>query len=767
MAKRQIRKRTGKKAQITIFLIVGILLVVTAGLIYYFSSRGGDVLDEAQVISEQVPVQAQPVQRFVEKCIYDTAREAIERMGRHGGYIDPQDDVLSKRTFVYDETLPYESDGISIAGEMDGFVPYYWYLQSRTDCVECISTNEQSVKPDFVEEQINTYINRELEECLGGFTSFEGQGFDVVPGGQINANTVLTEKDVAISVTYPLTVIVGESATEMTRFGTRLPVRLREIIRTARRIALSSNQINFLEENMLNIISLYSGASTDRLPPLSHDEMSFTKRFWIKSQVEKQIKSLLVAYTPVLRVDGTDNSLNVQTDNIYETAAYNSMNLNVLLEPTDGMDVNFLYFDWPIHLEITPNQGEILTAYQTIRQNLLLAAPVITHKYKFNYDMSWPVLVQIRTKDAFFDNGYTFMFALEGNIRQNHNLRDYLEGAGSLGPYRPVYDLAVGEAAQEHEYYSGLEGVSEPTVPRIFCNEDQKKGGLINLTVNSESKDPIEVAKVTYGCGMYASCPTATLFLDEETNKTTGEFAVPVCMNGGYLKIEAPGHTIHYERYLTTLPDKNQSITVKLKQTHKLNLTIKKQQMGRKILYRDNPDDWKGNYIVELVPEQVTDLSPTDKVIIRMIKQSGEEEPFPELPQIAIISPEENLAFAEIELSEGRYEISANLFSSSPLKIEPEKRCFQKETVTDKCKAEAFVPEQPGVNMDVWVSGGLEMNDITGFWVVTDQQLEGRKNIELKVMELPRPVYIEDLSESSEIENYTSQNIGLLAPAIR
>ncbi|HII71718.1 TPA: hypothetical protein HA265_03105 [Candidatus Woesearchaeota archaeon] len=761
---RQRKTLMGKKAQLTIFLILGVLLVATAALIYYFVGQREQVTEtQIELVAEEVPNQVRPVKQFVEECMTQVSKEAIEKLGRHSGWIDPWDRTYAKKNFDNNILRPYEGDGVQFDDRESSFIPYYWYLKSRTDCIDCRMTNENMPRQEDVERQINTYVNKNLEECLDQFSGFGAQGFRVVPTGPIQTETVLTQNDVAIKTTYPLDVTLSGTTTNVKEFMIRQPVRLLKIMTQARNIAYGENLMTYLEYSLMNLVSVYSGPNTKQLPPFDLNEQSFVKRIWIKTAAKKEVQKILNTYTPMLRLNKTNNP-QYQGASLIERSAYNSMNLNIPVE-ADDMEAKFYYFGWPIYFDITPNQGEILTAYDSERQNLLLAAPVIMQKYKFYYDVSWPVIVEIRNDNDFFGEGYSYMFALEGNVKDNKNLRDFLLGIGTIGPYTPVYEFTVDEQGQYDERGSPPEVMNSLTTSTLFCSEKQKLGADLYLNVTSEDPDTmIERARISFGCGMHAACDLGETETDIKTNSSLFEAKLPICMNGGYISIEVDGHMTKYIPKMTSMPNITINETISLKKYYHVNTTFKKLSFTRNVLYIDPADEWRGNYTTVLEPGSKSDLDPTDMLILRISRVQGEGELFPEQTQIIILDPESGIFRTELNLAPGEYTFEGNLFDKKETTIAPHWRCYSKGT-DGKCNSEAWVPEEPLV-MDMSISGGIEIPEEFGAWRVEESKLKNAKMLEMTLIQLPIPNLIEDLEESSQIVNLTSKYIDRMTPRL-
>ncbi|MBW2967019.1 hypothetical protein KY362_00890 [Candidatus Woesearchaeota archaeon] len=231
-----------KKAQITVFMIIGIILMFSSALLFYIRNEvAGGISDEFIPSIQEVPLEAQPIKVFVEDCIGVVGKRGMDLLGKHGGYVEPKNFEMTGTSFLVG-IEPTESDGILLLGE-DTLVPYWWYLETPNDC----SGNCQfdSLMPPLrkedgmysVEAQMDRYINRELASCLDGFRAFREQGFEIEELGPVSADVLVTERDVAIVVDYPLRVVREGNTIDVNQFFTTLDLNFKDIYEMAAMIA--------------------------------------------------------------------------------------------------------------------------------------------------------------------------------------------------------------------------------------------------------------------------------------------------------------------------------------------------------------------------------------------------------------------------------------------------------------------------------------------------------------------------------------------------
>lgn len=72
-----------KRGQLTVFIIIGIIILV-AGALFYFVEERTSVFNPDVII----PGEAAPVKEYLDQCIQNTAEKGLIIIGQQGGYID-------------------------------------------------------------------------------------------------------------------------------------------------------------------------------------------------------------------------------------------------------------------------------------------------------------------------------------------------------------------------------------------------------------------------------------------------------------------------------------------------------------------------------------------------------------------------------------------------------------------------------------------------------------------------------------------------------
>jgi len=170
-----------KRAQITIFIIIAILLIAIVALFFLF--KGGQSKDEL------VNPEIEAISNFVGQCIYETGETAIYDVSFTGGYFLP----------------PELSNDLGI--------PYYYYNNRNY-----VPTKEK------VAEQISLALDSSLVLCLSGLENFTGYEISFK---NPRTKATIENESVLFDVRFPVTIKKENSATLIENFDNiKIPVRL-------------------------------------------------------------------------------------------------------------------------------------------------------------------------------------------------------------------------------------------------------------------------------------------------------------------------------------------------------------------------------------------------------------------------------------------------------------------------------------------------------------------------------------------------------------
>lgn len=630
-----------RKSQLTLFAIIGLVLVLSAALVMYSLYRSPIKVEDVEYAVQEIPTHASPVQIYVQDCIHKIALDGIIRLGERGGYIEPYNPELSRRLIATDPLgkNPTQYDAFSIASGRpysnivtgEDSIPYWWHMRDydkapyQDGCSLCFATDELIPSLDDISMQLKEYIEREFSGCIDDFRAFEREGMIIHNISSAAATVFITEHDIRVNVNYPIEISKRESVVSIEDFELAIPIEFKRIHRLAAAIAQMQANTSYFEYVMMNTIGSYSGIDASKLPPTADFEEGSRIVKWKISDVEKQLKDLLIMNINTISIANTKDARKIaipgagqSSQDIYDLLLWN---INVS-EPEIYASVQYL--GWPMYLDITPNsQGSIEpSVYKQDASPFNIVPASQSNTYEFFYDLSIPILIVLTDPQALWNTGYTFQFAIEANIRDNLNLIQWNRGEGTMGPWdfggtvasQTMTDVDPGNCtysdegiwacdATGQEYLDETECSSrcftsassaEPLnlTTSFFCDSAQRiSGPIVIKSVDKKTGGPLGGVAISFGCGEHLTCPLG----ETEHNSVTGESALvthlPVCEGGGFFRFTkeryANSNRFDYSSRVG-IPD---FFTIEMEPLRQKKVTMKRLDVGdraesRKYLYR-------------------------------------------------------------------------------------------------------------------------------------------------------------------------------------
>src|SRR3989338_9019505 len=364
------------KGAVTTYIIVGLVILIVGGVsVYVFTQLERSSQQEERAYLTQLPDEVQAPLLFVDSCIRQTARQGLELMGQHAGWISVQDPTLTGRSFTFSYDFSTEKEGVAFSRDQDSLkLPYWQYLASPSDCTSCIFSGNVPTMQEM-EQMLAKYVERELPRCINNFDALKDQ-YEIEQLANASASVQTTDQEIEVNVQYPLRIRVEESEFRHQDFPVILPVNLKQIYELATKITAAEAEHSFLERYMLNVLSVHTAVDSKSLPPISAQELTPKPVFWSKYTVKDQLQSLIRDNLAYLTIPGTANfyPLTLPEDEpnreLQQGYYYGSV-INILQDDTelegryDQIDANFFYLDWPSYFDITPSQGALVRPEKT------------------------------------------------------------------------------------------------------------------------------------------------------------------------------------------------------------------------------------------------------------------------------------------------------------------------------------------------------------------------------------------------------------------
>lgn len=419
-----MNKMNNKKAQLTVFVILALVIVIGAGL--FFAVRSSVIDDEPDTPQPVETGEVSHITALVETCLYDISKEAVLKIGETGGYTEISGMDISP--------LPYNSE---VYYDNRYNIPYWYYVHDGLNFMSrkpaFCSFDADCTLPDYgdvsIQRNIESYIDEKLGDCINDFKGFEDI-FDIKELAPYDVSVQIVEDRVITRLDYPLQIksynSPSESETQLSSFYSELDVPLQQMFKFAADITQAEADTQYIEQNMLNLISVYSETDDNYLPPFIDLKLfEVTEKFWLRSVVEKRLKeevlpfigltkfwNALNGYPPVAHIEGDYYA--------FAQGFYNSLLVNLGENKTYNYSADIYYPNSEIGFYI--NDGSEIIRPNSVEdpnQQFMAMFKAVVKEYRFKYYLTFPVIVKIHDDYAFGGEGYDFYFAMEANIRNN------------------------------------------------------------------------------------------------------------------------------------------------------------------------------------------------------------------------------------------------------------------------------------------------------------------------------------------------------------
>ena len=437
----------GKKGQVTVFIILGIILmVIFAAVLFIVNKSTTETLTyEQQLASESVPQEFVAVQQFVESCMYSVGKKGITILGQQGGYISPET--------LGEYSITDQTNAVGI--DLDPLRVPYWHYNANDNKNPQVLIN--SLKPALydeddsywsIEAQLARYLESNIQDCLGDFQVFDQQGY-LVTQEYPEAEAQVHDNEVYFLLEMPLEVSKGDSDSNMENFVSDVDINLKQYYEIAEDITATQQEYTFLENHLINVLTLYAMPGGHFPPMLATTVDEINTDVWYTAQLQISLKEMLAAYVPMIRHQGSDNfyrydfTAGDQSDELIPiySQTYDNMILPLTIEDqTSLVTIDFNYFGWEPYLNINGGETTIEPQEASIESPLPLVNLDFTFQNYLNtYDISYPVLITIEDKDALNGEGFIFNIALESNIVNNEAIdTTYIQPEVSISNFESV-----------------------------------------------------------------------------------------------------------------------------------------------------------------------------------------------------------------------------------------------------------------------------------------------------------------------------------------
>jgi len=604
-----------KRAQITLFVILGIVILIVAGLAIYVAKVSQSERPPDEVVIRDIPAEMDAIKTHVESCMNQVTKEGLVILGQNGGYLD-----LDAEGFYTINGLETEANALEFFPESDIIIPYWLYLKSSNDCFNCqyefkkpsLESGDKSIK-----SQLEGYAEEKLVVCIDDFNPFRHK-YEIIVHEDPQIEITFGERTHA-KLKYPVTVeLYGtDSPTSFEDFSTNLDINFKNVYHSASEIvATEYGSINYFEELAMYLIAFNAISKSSKLPPLAGPmETSLSgSNMWEFTEVNNNIKGLLSSYVPMVQTVGANNFIPYFSEDATTTAVYKNLLFNPSATNPDmdlgKLDVNYIYFpNWQLYLNINGQRAGVLLPQE---YTMTFPIPFSLRQYEFSYSLAYPIVTQIYDQDAFNGEGYMFRFGMEINVRNNEALVQNQNM--SLSPYE------------------------ESSMPDLFSNPENFKSGEITVYVKDYvTNEPLDNVYVSFSC--VSSGVGLGQALIDDTGDSVVKGKLPLCLGGilsgikeGYFPRSTMLNTFEgYDSTITLFMEPETPI--KVKPVKKLIRNVYVNIVDTQWNYTNVSQDIRHDEHMLAIFERVT--GPTDNSFIKVVEIKGDNFTFPEIKLVS------------------------------------------------------------------------------------------------------------------------------------
>ncbi len=173
-----------KRGQVTIFIIIGVIIVASVGVLIAFSGKNLTLKSDA-------PASTQPVYDLVQECFKEVGKVGLGEIGKQGGYFILMDDTPS----------------------IDGRIPYY--VDNGTNLMP---------SKELIGNHLAGFIQEELPFCIKNFKNYTYNKSNITITHEIqDVNVSFIEENVVIRANYAISLRINNNSYSLNDFRVEIP----------------------------------------------------------------------------------------------------------------------------------------------------------------------------------------------------------------------------------------------------------------------------------------------------------------------------------------------------------------------------------------------------------------------------------------------------------------------------------------------------------------------------------------------------------------
>ncbi|MFH1510722.1 MAG: hypothetical protein ABIF10_03445 [Candidatus Woesearchaeota archaeon] len=505
-----------KRGQITIFVIIGIIIVI--GIFFYVYLKHRTTVFTPGVV---VPEDVVPVQQFVQNCLHETARDAIIRLGLQSGFITIPPDI---------DRMPSSYMAVDSYGLLK---KPYWYYRGQ----------ERIPTIDYIRYQVREHVQENLAGCVNNFNEFRTK-FRIVAGTPKVA-VELGDKSVLVEADFPIEIwdLKQRKITDIRNFKAEVQVRLAAVYDLARKIMQAQHDQKFFENITIDLM-----ASNPDIP-FTGLELQCGALTWQQEEVKRQVQEILYYNIPRIRVDNTNYASFEAKPSVYRKFSeftmedINEGNLPSISQPSDAYEYNHFLIDagstdrslkarfvyrpeYGMDFFALPSRDGLLRS-DLVKGNAEFLRFLCINLYHFVYDINYPIEVLVRDDSSFGNEGYVFSFAFPVTIY--HNAADRTERGPMIFETRmPAEGYCENLGTEEYQItvYGNYEGYTDMELPDVELEYECLTNKCTLGKTKSDSGSYMLRTRLPEGCSAPYIIANRTGYVTTRKQLTEGRMAM-------------------------------------------------------------------------------------------------------------------------------------------------------------------------------------------------------------------------------------------------
>lgn len=357
-----------RKGQVTVFVIIGIMIIAALATFFIFKSSIGE---------ERVPTYAEPIKTKFIQCLEDDISSGISFIGANGGY-------LFSPEFVAGNRLNPTSSKLSFAGLE---IPYWSYLSASSFAKEQLPTIS------LMENQLADFLELRIMQC--DFDEFREDGY-IIKMENPSVLVSISEDFVDVDVNLDLSVEKDSDMILLNEHSLRYNSRLGYLFDMSMKLYEKQKTEMFLENYGVDTLRLYL--------PVDGVELTCSPLVWNAEVLYGELKDALEVNTMAIKNNGKDNDYFV-------------------IDFSEDVTTRFIYSkDWPTYFEVSPTESGTMISEPVGNERGMGILGFCYVPYHYVYNVKYPVLIQVEKDSEIFQ--FPVVSSIEGNLPREKRLGD-------------------------------------------------------------------------------------------------------------------------------------------------------------------------------------------------------------------------------------------------------------------------------------------------------------------------------------------------------